>query len=299
MRDTAAIVPEPTPSNAPAAAARRAGSRSGGRVLLLAALLAALWIVPFYYAVVTVSKSAEDYVGRGPLTLPHSLVPILGNVAAAWQQTQMGLGMANSLLYGVVGAGVAVFFAAMAAYALARITFPGRPAWFMAIFTGTIFPFQIYLIPLFQMYARVGLFNTRLGLLLVYTAICIPFPTLVLKNYMAEIPRELDEAARIDGCTHTRIFRSIILPNCVGPLVALFLLQFTWIWNDLIFSMVLTQDAGERSVMNSLMVFQGNYAGTTPNLVITAAVLASLPTVLVFLLLRRYFMQGLSLSTAR
>jgi ABC-type glycerol-3-phosphate transport system permease component len=295
MRDVPIIVSEP----AAAARARRAGSGSGGRVLVIAVLLGAIWVVPFYYAVVTVSKSTEDYVGSGPLALPRSPAPILGNVAAAWQQTQMGVGMANSLLYGMVGAGAAVFFAAMAAYALARISFPGRPAWFMAIFTGTIFPFQIYLIPLFQIYARLGLFNTRLGLLLAYTAICIPFPTLVLKNYMAEIPRELDEAARIDGCTHSRIFTSIILPNCIGPLVALFLLQFTWIWNDLIFSMVLTQDAGGRSVMNSLMVFQGNYAGTTPNLVITAAVLASLPTVLLFLLLRRYFMQGLSLSTAR
>jgi multiple sugar transport system permease protein len=278
---------------------QRAASDRGGRVLVLAVLLGALWIVPFYYAVVTVFKSTADYAGGGPLALPTAVTPILGNVGAAWQQTQMGVGMANSLLYGVVGAASAVFFAAMAGYALARIVFPGRTPWFMAIFSGTIFPFQIYLIPLFQMYARVGLFNTRLGMLLAYVAICIPFPTLVLKNYMAEIPRELDEAARIDGASHPHIFASVILPNCTGPLVALFLLQFTWIWNDLIFSMVLTQDASKRSVMNALMVFQGNYAGTTPNLVITAATLASLPTVLVFLLLRRYFMHGLSLTTAR
>ncbi|HTW28191.1 MAG TPA: carbohydrate ABC transporter permease [Acetobacteraceae bacterium] len=283
-------------TQAPVPGARR---RRGGHVMILAAVLGLAWIVPFYYAVVTVFKSTSDYASGGPLSLPHAIAPIIGNVVAAWQQTQMGTGMANSLGYGVFGAGAAVFFAAMAAYALARIVFPGRPAWFMLIFSGTIFPFQIYLIPLFQMYARVGLFNTRFGLLLAYIAICIPFPTLVLKNYMAEIPRELDEAARIDGGTHPRIFASIILPNCIGPLVALFLLQFTWIWNDLIFSMVLTQDTSRRSVMNTLMVFQGNYAGSTPNLVITAAVLASLPTVLVFLVLRRYFMQGLSLSTAR
>lgn len=263
-----------------------------------AVALAALWLVPFYYAVVTLFKSTAEYVAGTPLSLPVSLSPLLGNIAEAWQQTQMGLGMANSLAYGVLGAGAAVLAAASAAYALSRIAFAGRSVWFMVIFSGTIFPFQIYLIPLFMGYARVGLLNTRLGLLLAYTAICVPFPTLVLKNHMGQIPRELDEAARMDGCSHLRIFRSIILPNSFGPIVALFLLQFTWIWNDLIFSMVLTTDQSKRSVMNALMVFQGNYAGTTPNLVITASVLASVPTVIVFLLLRRHFMHGLSLSTA-
>jgi ABC-type glycerol-3-phosphate transport system permease component len=272
---------------------------SARRILPAAAVaLAALWLVPFYYAVVTLCKSTQDYVGGDPLALPASVAPLLDNIAQAWAQTQMGTGMLNSLGYGVLGAGGAVLVAASAAYALARIVFPGRPVWFMVIFAGTIFPFQIYLIPLFQGFARFGLLNTRAGLLLAYMAICVPFPTLVLKNHMGQIPRELDEAARMDGCSHLRILWSIILPNSAGPMVALFLLQFTWIWNDLIFSMVLTTDQGKRSVMNALMVFQGNYAGTTPNLVITAAVLASLPTVAVFLLLRRHFMQGLSLSAA-
>ena len=266
--------------------------------LLCAIALAGLWLVPFYYAVVTVGKSTAEYVAGSPLSLPASLAPLLDNVAAAWTQTRMGLGMANSLAYGVLGASGAVLIAASAAYALSRIVFPGRPFWFMLIFSGTIFPFQIYLIPLFQGYAKVGLLDTRLGLLLAYTALCIPFPTLVLKNHMAQIPRDLDEAARMEGCSHLRIAWSIVLPNSVGPMVALFLLQFTWIWNDLVFSMVLTTDQGKRSVMNALMVFQGNYAGTTPNLVITAAMLASVPTVALFLLLRRHFLQGLSLSAA-
>ena len=266
--------------------------------LLAATLTAALWLVPFYYAAVTVAKTTAEYVAGSPLSWPASPWPLADNVAAAWTQTSMGAGMANSLGYGVLGAGGAVLVAASAAYALSRIVFPGRPFWFMLIFAGTIFPFQIYLIPLFQGYARTGLLDTRLGLLLAYTALCVPFPTLVLKNHMANIPRELDEAARMEGCSHLRIAWSVILPNSIGPMVALFLLQFTWIWNDLIFSMVLTTDQGKRSVMNALMVFQGNYAGTTPNLVITAALLASLPTVAMFLLLRRYFLQGLSLSAA-
>jgi multiple sugar transport system permease protein len=282
---------------ATSAIARRQ-ARANRAVFWIAVVVSLLWIAPFYYAAITVFKSGGDYVQGGPLAPPSSLAPVIDNVVQAWIRTSMAWGMLNSLLYGTVGAGAAVLIAASAAFGLARLDFRGRSFWFLLIFSGTIFPFQIYLIPLFQSFARLGLLDTRLGLMLVYIAICIPFPTLVLKNYMGQLPRELDEAARMDGCSEWRIFRSIVLPNCRGPLIATFLLQFNWIWNDLVFSMVLTGDESKRSIMNSLMVFQGNYAGTTPNLVVTATVLASLPTVALFFLLRRYFMQGLALQTA-
>ncbi|MDQ0469873.1 carbohydrate ABC transporter permease [Labrys wisconsinensis] len=276
----------------------RRHARANRAVFWIAVAVSLLWIAPFYYAAITVFKSGSDYVQGGPLALPASLAPVVDNIVQAWIRTSMASGMLNSLLYGTVGAGAAVLIAASAAFGLARLDVRGRAFWFLLIFSGTIFPFQIYLIPLFQSFARLGLLDTRIGLLLVYIAICIPFPTLVLKNYMGQLPRELDEAARMDGCSEWRIFRSIVLPNCRGPLIATFLLQFNWIWNDLVFSMVLTVDESKRSIMNSLMVFQGNYAGTTPNLVVTATVLASLPTLGLFFLLRRYFMQGLALQTA-
>jgi ABC-type glycerol-3-phosphate transport system permease component len=190
-----------------------------------------------------------------------------------------------------------VFIAALAAYGLTRIDFRGKGFWFLLIFSGTIFPLQMYLIPLFMGYNKLGLTNSRLGMILFYTAICIPFPVLVLRNYMAGLPREMDEAARLDGCSEFRIFRSIILPNCWGPMTALFLVQFTWIWNDLLFSMVLTSREEVRSLMNGLMVLQGSYANTTPNVVMTATLLASLPTIALFLLLRKHFMNGLKLQS--
>ncbi len=285
-------------ASAPAASTATRHRRANRAVFWIAVGVTLLWVTPFYYAAITIFKSGADYVAGGPLALPTSLTPLLDNIAQAWVRTSMASGMLNSALYGTVGAGAAVLIAAMAAFGLARLDFRGRPFWFLLIFSGTVFPFQIYLIPLFQSYARLGLLDSRIGLLLVYIAICIPFPTLVLKNYMGQLPRDFDEAARMDGCSEWRIFRSIVLPNCRGPLIATFLLQFNWIWNDLVFSMVLTSDESKRSIMNALMVFQGNYAGTTPNLVVTATVLASLPTLALFFVLRRYFMEGLSLQTA-
>lgn len=278
---------------------RKAGRTDARRLVLFGAvtILAVAWLAPFYYLAVSVFKANAEYGLGHPLALPNSWEPVIENIYEAWTKAKMGNGMLNSALYGLVGAGAAIFFAALAAYGLTRIDFRGKGFWFMLIFSGTIFPLQMYLIPLFMGYNTLGLTNSRLGMILFYTAVCIPFPVLVLRNYMTGLPREMDEAARIDGCSEFRIFRSIILPNCWGPMTALFLVQFTWIWNDLIFSMVLTSREEVRSLMNGLMVLQGSYANTTPNVVMTATLIASLPTVLLFLLLRKHFMNGLKLQS--
>jgi multiple sugar transport system permease protein len=270
-------------------------SRGRIAIIVFASICAILWLVPFYYLAVSIFKTTEEYAHTEPLSLPSSLAPFLQNVEQAWVSANMGNAFFNSALYGVVGAALAVFFASMAAYALSRLSFGGKNFWFMLIFVGTIFPFQMYLIPLFFGYQHLGILNSRFGMLLLYTAICTPFPTLVLKSHMSQISLEMDEAARMDGAGEFRVFLRIVLPNCVGSLVALFLLQFTWIWNDLLFSMVLGNRPEIRSIMNALQVFQGNYASTGPNVALTASLLASLPPLVLFLFLRKYFMEGLRL----
>ena len=268
-------------------------SRGKVAIIVFGAVCAFLWLVPFYYLAVSIFKTTEEYFHTAPLSFPAGLAPFVDNVRQAWVSANMADAFLNSALYGVVGAGLAVFFAAMAAYALARLNFGGKNYWFMLIFAGTIFPFQMYLIPLFFGYQQVGILNSRIGMLLLYAAICTPFPTLVLKSHMSQMSLEMDEAARMDGASEFRIFWRIVLPNCIGSLVALFLLQFTWIWNDLLFSMVLGNRPEIRSIMNAIQVFQGNYASTGPNVALTASLLASLPPLILFLFLRKYFMEGL------
>lgn len=272
---------------------RKRGNRL---IVLFMASLSLVWLLPFYYVAVSILKSPEEYAQGGALALPQGFAPLLDNLVGAWTVAKMGQGMFNSLLYGLVGAGLAVLIAAMAAHGLSRFEFRGRAYWFLLIFSGTVFPFQMYLIPLFFTYMHTGLLNTRLGMILFYTAICIPFPVLVLKNYLSQLSREMDEAARIDGCGELRLFLQIVLPNCYGPLVAVFLLQFTWIWNDLLFSTVLTQSPEVRSIMSALQVFQGAYARGAQTLVMTASVIASLPTLVLFFVLKKRFMQGMQVS---
>jgi multiple sugar transport system permease protein len=274
----------------------RLAHRSSWLALTACALISLVWLVPFYYLAVTVFKTTEEYTRSDPFAPPRTLAPFLENAVTAWNEATMGLGMANSALYGAVGAGLAVFFAAMAAFGLTRLDYRGKNAFFMIIFAGTVFPFQMYLIPLFFMYSRLGILNTHFGMLLFYTAICIPFPTLVLKNFMSALSREIDEAARMEGAGEFTVYARIVLPNALGPMTATFLLQFTWIWNDLLFSTVLGNRAEVRSIMNSLQVFQGSYASTGPNVVLTAALISSLPSIALFFLLRRHFMEGLKVT---
>jgi ABC-type glycerol-3-phosphate transport system permease component len=280
------------------AIARREKRRGGGWMIVAVAMVVSLfWLTPFYYLLVSVFKSSAEYGSSNPLALPQGVTPIVDNAIRVWTDAKLGTGLLNSAVYGLVGSSVAVMIAALAAFGLTRLDFKGRTFWFMLIFSGTVFPFQMYLIPLFFTYQQVGILNTRFGMILFYCAICVPFPVLVLRNFMGQLNREMDEAARMDGASDWRVFVSIVLPNCKGPMLALFLLQFTWIWNDLLFSTVLGNTPEIRSVMNALQVFQGAYATVGPNIPLTGTLLASLPTVALFFLLRRHFMAGLSVAT--
>lgn len=263
---------------------------------LIAMLISAFWVVPFYYLATSIFKTTEEYSRNHPLSLPSEVAPIIENATIAWTQAKMAVGLFNSALYGSVGAGLAVFFAALAAFGLSRIEFGNKNLWFMIIFAGTVFPFQMYLIPLFFGYQLAGILNTRFGMILFYTAMCIPFPVLVLRNYMNGLSREMDEAARMDGASELRVFWSVVLPNCWGPMAATFLLQFTWIWNDLLFSTVLANKTEVRSIMSALQVFQGSYSSVGPNVVLTATLIASAPSVILFFALRRHFMEGMRVT---
>jgi len=279
-------------------AEERRRTRPRGRWILLPIIVVTIaYLIPFYYLFVTVFKTTPEYAQKGVLELPSSLAPFLDNVAQAWTIAHLDQAGFSSFTYALCGAALAVAIAAAAAYGMTRLNLIGANGWFMVIFTGTLFPFQMYLVPLLFGYQRLGIINTWLGMLLLYTAICIPFPLLVLRNSFSGISREIDEAARIEGASEWRVFVSMILPNARGPLIALFLLQFTFIWNDLLFSSILANGIGVRSIMVALQSLQGTYSTLGPNVVITATLISSVPTVLLFIILKKYFMAGLQLGT--
>jgi ABC-type glycerol-3-phosphate transport system permease component len=269
-------------------------------VTLVLALMCAVWLGPLWNLVTTAMKSTPESVGDATQwALPKSPSRLFDNLAQAWSTTGLAAGFEASLLYAVSGAALAILFASLGAYAITRLRIRMRFFWFVLVFSGTLFPFQMYVIPLFKLYQNTGLYDTRIGLICFYTAISIPFCLFVMRSFFATVPAELQDAARLDGGSDLRIFWRIFLPLAKAPVAVLFLFQFIWIWNDLLFGLVLSTSDGVRPITPTLAGLQDQYASSGQPLVLSAALIASLPTVLLFLLLGRYMMQGLQLTGAR
>jgi multiple sugar transport system permease protein len=266
-------------------------------VLLLAvATLALVWITPLVVTFFVSIKDNEDYTSNPIWALP-SRIAIIENIKFAWTTGTLGDSFVNTIFYAGVGAGIAILLASLAAYALVHLKVRGSFGWFLLIYSGTIFPFQMYLLPLYYLYINSNLYDTRTGLVIFYIAICIPFCLFVLRNYFTTISEEIPEAARLDGLSDFGVYLYIFMPMSLAALAALFLFQFTWIWNELLFGITLARSQDVRPVMAGLAGLRGIYAANNTPGVLAGALIASAPTIIIFLLLRRYLLRGLVLST--
>jgi multiple sugar transport system permease protein len=286
---------------APSASAARARRRPYARWLLYVVILAlaVVWLVPFWAPIITPMKTTPEYFSTSAWALPRDAANIFMNISTAWQNGGLGPGFLASLSYGIVGAAAAILCASLGAFAITKLHIRGAFFWFFLVFAGTIFPFQMYLIPLFQAYNTIGLYDTWVGMVLFYTAIAIPFCLFVMRGAFSTISGDIQEAARLDGCRDFDVYWRICLPLARGSIAVLFLFQFTWIWNDLIFGLVLSSSDGVRPIMPSLAGMQGIYGQQGPPVVLAAALIASLPTIVLFLLLRNYVIHGLTLTVGQ
>ena len=191
------------------------------------------WLLPLVLLAMNAMKTPEEFLLTTGLE-PPTTFNLFDNIARAWAKG-LSSGMVNSLIYGAVGSVGAVIIAALAAYGIVRLRIPRGLFWFLVIYSGTVFPFQMYLIPLFNLYLDTGMYDTRLGMIAFYIAICIPFCTFVMRGFFLTVPWQIQEAAAIDGASSWRTFWSIMMPLAKAPIILLVLIQFTWIWNDLLF----------------------------------------------------------------
>ena len=259
------------------------------------AIIVAAWLYPVFFLIVNANKTASEY-SKGSKTEIIWGTSIFENAIKAWNKG-IGDGVLNSLLYGFAGSALAVFFAFLAAFGIVRLKMKNGLLWFLLLYSGTVFPFQMYLLPLFEAYVAVGIYNTKFGLILVYVGLCIPFSTFVLRGFFLTVPWEIQEAAKIEGATNFQILHKIMMPLAKAPILLVFLIQFTWIWNDLLFGMVLSRSVGVRPITTALVGMQNLYAQMDGPTILTATLLASIPTLLIFLLLQKHFIRGLTLGS--
>ncbi|MBB4683971.1 carbohydrate ABC transporter permease [Amycolatopsis jiangsuensis] len=258
-------------------------------VLTALAIFAVGPIVLFFFnALKTDSQYAE-----GALGLPKTWE--WGNFTTAWTQANMGAGLVNSL---VVVAGTIVLtcaVAACAAYALARIKVRGGSAFMTYLLVASALPSQLFLIPLFYLWAKAGLYDTRFGLILIYCGLFSPFATLLLRSFMLGLPRELEEAARVDGAGELRVFLRIVLPNVLPGLLTVALTTGLSAYNEFLFAVTMIQSDTAMPLSTTFFTFQ---QGFTQNftLISAAGFIMIAPMLVLFLLLQRRFISGLANS---
>jgi multiple sugar transport system permease protein len=269
-------------------------------------ITAVLWLAPLLWAIFTSFRPYSDTAEHGYVSVPHTLS--LANYRNAWTQGDIPLHFWNSLLIAIPAIALILLFAASVAFVVSRFSFWFNVPLLIFFMAANLLPQQVIITPLYQMYLRIHLptwlsssgllYDSIFGLIAINVAFQLGFCTFVLANYMKTIPRSLSEAARVDGAGVVRQFFGIILPLTLPALAALATLEFTWIYNDFLWAVVLMSSGDKRPITSSLTNLQGVYF-TDNNLIAAASVLVALPTVAVFFALQRYFIGGLTLGAQK
>jgi multiple sugar transport system permease protein len=265
---------------------------------------AALWLAPFAWALFTSFRPYADTAKHGYVSIPHTLS--LANYRNAWSQGQIPLHFWNTMLVTLPAILLILLFAACVAFVVSRFSFWFNVPLLIFFMAANLLPQQVIITPLYELYLRIPLpgwlssgsglmYDSFLGLIAINVAFQTGFCTFVLSNYMKTIPSSLSEAARVDGAGVLRQFVGIILPLCKPALAALATLEFTWIYNDFFWAVVLMSSGDKRPITSSLLNLQGSFF-TDTNLISAASVLVAMPTILVFLALQRHFISGLTLG---
>jgi multiple sugar transport system permease protein len=261
--------------------------------------LGAVWILPLYLFLINAATAPKEYGKKERWQLPQHFA-LFDNVSTAWDKAHLADAVLSTGFYAIVGALGACFLAGLAAYALVSLRIRWGFFWFLLIYSGTIFPFQMYLSPLFTMYQQkifgVRAYNTHFGLLILYIAIAVPFATFVIRNHFTSIPVDVSEAARLDGASAFRVFATIFVPLSMNAFATVFILQFTWIWNDLLFGLTLSNSNNIRPIMAALAALQGQYSSSGPPIALAGALIVSIPTFVLFFAVQRVFERGLRIT---
>jgi multiple sugar transport system permease protein len=281
---------------------RRRGPRAVLHVFLT--IVALGWLAPLLLAVYASLRPYQETAEFGYISWPRRLT--LDYYVQAWQESGMLKYFINSLIVAIPAVIVTLFFASFVAYAIARFRLPGSKFLLIMFTAGNLLPPQVMLVPLYAIYLKIPLptamsdsetlYDSYWGLIAIHVAFQVGFCVFVLTNYMQTIPRELGEAAAVDGAGVWRQYWQVILPLCRPALGALATLEFTWIYNDFLWALVLLSTGDKFPVTTALNNLRGQFF-TDYNLLAAGSVLVALPTIIVFFVLQKQFVAGLTLGS--
>lgn len=204
----------------------------------------------------------------------------------------------NTLLVTVPATFASIALGVLAGHVFAKLPFRGSNILFLIVVSGMFFPPQVILVPLFRLFNGLGLIDTLWPIILVHTALGIPICTLLMRNFFAAVPNALREAALIEGANEWQVLTRVSLPLSLPALAVLATLQFTWIWNDFLWPLIFTQSDDKRTIMIGIVNLRGQYTvawGVQGAL----SLVASLPTLVIFLFFQRYFIKGMTMGAIK
>lgn len=262
---------------------------------LFLALLALVFIYPVVLMLLTSLKSTPE-IFRNPFGLPETFS--LASFQKVWLRAKFGLYLRNSLLVTGASALLLLATAAPAAYALARYTFRLKGALFIFFLAGIMIPIRLGILPLYLLMRDLGLLDSPLSLILTYTASGMPMSVFLLSVFFRNLPRELEDAARIDGCTEAQTFHRIMLPLVKPGLATVVIVNVVPWWNDFFFPLLFLTTDTWKTIPLGMQVFFGQHL-IDWSLVFSGMVLASLPLLVVYLVMSRQFIAGLTAGAVK
>ena len=282
----------------------KAWGQIASQVFLIAASV--LWLLPILFALYVAVRPYSDTTKYGYVSMPHHLT--LQNFKNAWTQSDMGHFFWNSVLITVPSVVIVLTLASGVAFVLTRVNVKVNIALLILFTAGNLLPQQVIITPLFRIYLKIPLphfladsglmYNSIFGLIVINVSFQLGFCVFVLSNYMKSIPGEMYEAALVDGASLWTRFWRLTLPLCRPALAALATLLTTWIYNDFFWAITLMSSGDKRPVTSALANLQGQFV-SNQNLIAAAAMIAAIPTLVVYVCLQRQFIAGLSLGSSK
>ncbi|ALX65756.1 ABC-type sugar transport system,permease component [Microbacterium sp. XT11] len=258
-------------------------------VNVLLIVLSILMVYPIVIIVITAFKPNLEVL-TNPTGLP--IAPTFDNFVTSWQQAGFTNLFANSIMLTVVSMTLATFIAALAAYAIVRQATKIGSGIYLLIAAGIFLPLQLALVPQFRVVRDLGLINNYIGVILIYIAGAIPFGVFLMAAFMKQVPKEIVEAAIIDGAGYFQLFWRIFFPLARPSVATFWVLQGVGVWNDYLVPQLFLTDPSKRTLTTGVLYFKAQYLADWGN-IMAAVLIMSLPILLLFIFAQRYFVSGL------
>lgn len=260
---------------------------------ILSVVLLCILLFPLFWILMTSLKTEQEIFYNPPTFYPHTL-----NTKSYVAQVETGdfnmfQSFGNSLVISVGAMLIAVVLAVPASYAIARYRFAGRKMMLLCFLVTQMLPVSVLLTPMFIMFKKIHVYNTWWAAILADATIGIPFSILILKNYFASIPKELEEAAYIDGCNRMEAFMKVLVPVAKPGVVVCAIFSFLYSWGDLAYGMTFILDQQKRPITAGIFNFMGQY-GTRWSYLTAFAIVTIIPVALIFIFMQKYIIAGMT-----